>query len=96
MIYKYNKFEFYLKKILAHDRWKKIHDTVNSIECEFCRDKGIKLMRGIHDAVSIHIGKTPQYPKDLKFTEKYTDYNIYIYYQWSKTPLSIINSNSEL
>ena len=52
-------------------KWKKIHDTVNSIECEFCRDKGIKLMRGIHDAVSIHIGKTPQYPKDLKFTQKY-------------------------
>ena len=39
--------------------------------CEFCRDKGIKLMRGIHDAVNIHIGKTPQYPKDLKFTQKY-------------------------
>ena len=52
-------------------KWEKIHETVNSIEGEFCRDKGIKLMRGIHDAVSIHIGKTPQYPKDLKFTEKY-------------------------
>ena len=52
-------------------KWQKIHDTVNSIECDFCRDKGIKLMRGIHDAVNIHIGKTPQYPKDLKFTQKY-------------------------
>jgi|TARA_R110000824_G_scaffold399193_2_gene604256 hypothetical protein len=53
------------------DKWKKIHATVNSIECEFCRQKGIKLMRGIHDAVSIHIGKKPVYPNDLKFTHNY-------------------------
>lgn len=52
-------------------KWEQLHQTVDSIECEFCRQKGIKLIRGIHDAVSIHIGKTPQYPKDLKFTEKY-------------------------
>ena len=66
-------------RILKHPRnetrltrqCKKCHATVNSIECEFCRQKGIKLMRGIHDAVSIHIGKKPVYPNDLKFTHNY-------------------------
>ena len=53
------------------EKWKKLHATVDSIECEFCRQKGIKLMRGLHDAVSIHIGKKPLYPSDLKFTEKF-------------------------
>ncbi len=51
--------------------WKILHNEVDKIGCEFCRQKGIKLMRGLHDAVSIHIGKKPQYPQDLKFTEKY-------------------------
>ena len=52
-------------------KWADIHKTVDSIECEFCRQKGIKLMRGIHNAVSIHIGKKPLYPNDLRFTENY-------------------------
>ena len=51
-------------------KWKKIHDTVNSIECEFCRDKGIKLMRGIHDAVNIHIGKKRTIPKRFEIYSK--------------------------
>jgi hypothetical protein len=51
--------------------WKIIHNEVEKIGCEFCRQKGIKLMRGIHDAVNIHIGKKAKYPKDLLFTQKY-------------------------
>ena len=52
-------------------KWADIHKTVDSIECEFCRQKGIKLMRGIHDAVNVHIGKKVNYPSDLKFTENF-------------------------
>jgi hypothetical protein len=55
------------------EKWKKIHETVDSIECDFCRQKGIKLMRGIHDAVNIHLGKKVFYPSDLKFTQNYVN-----------------------
>ena len=51
--------------------WHIIHKEVNKIGCEFCREKGIKLMRGVHDAVNIHIGKKAKYPKSLKFTQEY-------------------------
>ena len=33
-----------------------LHDEINKIECVFCKDKGKKLMRGLHDSVNLHIG----------------------------------------
>ena len=51
--------------------WRVIHNEVNKIGCDFCRQKGIKLMRGIHDAVNVHIGKKVFYPNDLKFTHNF-------------------------
>ena len=51
--------------------WRVLHDEINKIECDFCKDKGKKLMRGLHDSVNLHIGKKAQYPKDLDFALKY-------------------------
>ena len=51
--------------------WKILHDEVKKIECEYCRDKAIKLMRGVHDSVNVHLGKEKMYPKDLEYLLKY-------------------------
>ena len=51
--------------------WKVLHDEVNKIGCEFCKDKAVKLMRGFHDSVNLHLGKNVIYPKDLDFTVKH-------------------------
>ena len=47
--------------------WKKLNDTVREIDCEFCRDKGIKMINGMHDSINIHLGKVMQKPKDFNF-----------------------------
>tara|TARA_R110002020_G_C16317689_1_gene774452 strand:+ start:2053 stop:2304 length:252 start_codon:yes stop_codon:yes gene_type:complete len=69
-----------LKKIKPSDNytgydgshhWGVLHKEVETIKCDFCRQKGIKLMRGMHDAVNVHIGKKIQYPKELKYTHNY-------------------------
>ena len=46
-------------------------DEVNKIECDYCKEKGVKLMRGLHDSVNLHLGKKAQHPKDLDFTLKH-------------------------
>jgi hypothetical protein len=51
--------------------WKILHNEVKKIKCDFCKQKGIKLMHGLHDSVNIHIGKKVKYPNDLKFTHDY-------------------------
>jgi len=43
--------------------WKKIHDAVNTIECETCHDEGQKVLSFAHDLVNLRLGK-PAY--DLK------------------------------
>ena len=56
--------------------WKVLHDEVNKIECDYCKDKGVMLMSGLHDSVNIHLGK-PIFKKangrlsDLEFLLKY-------------------------
>ena len=47
--------------------WAVVHDEMEKIECDFCKDKGIKLMRGVHDSVNIHLDKPALYPGDLNF-----------------------------
>ena len=59
------KFEYTAYDGSRHSRV--LHDEINKIECDFCKDKGKKLMRGLHDSVNLHIGKKAQYPKDLDF-----------------------------
>ncbi len=56
--------------------WKNLHNEVKEIECDYCKDKAIKLMRGLHDTVNIHLGKKPKYPNDLNFLHKYTSWAI--------------------
>ena len=51
--------------------WKVLHNEVNNIECDFCKEKGIKLMRGLHDSINVHLGKKRAYPKDLEFLLKH-------------------------
>jgi hypothetical protein len=47
--------------------WKKLHDTVETIECDYCKGKGIKLIKGLHDSVNVHLGKKMKYPNDFDF-----------------------------
>ena len=47
--------------------WTKLDKTVDEIECDFCRNKGRKLINGIHDSINIHLGKIMQKPKDFNF-----------------------------
>ena len=51
--------------------WKVLHDEVNKIECDYCKEKGVKLMRGLHDSVNLHLGKKAQHPKDFDFALKH-------------------------
>jgi len=51
--------------------WKVLHDEVNKIECDYCKEKGVKLMRGLHDSVNLHLGKKALHPKDLDFALKH-------------------------
>ena len=61
--------------------WKVLHDEVNKIECDFCKDKGVKLMRGLHDSVNAHLGK-PLFKKangrlsDLEFLLKHVAWSV--------------------
>ena len=47
--------------------WDQLNKTVRKIECDFCRDKGIKLINGMHDSINIHLGKVMKKPKDFNF-----------------------------
>jgi hypothetical protein len=51
--------------------WSKLHKTVDEIECNYCRTKGIKLMKGLHDSVNTHLGKKKKFPKDFDFLLNY-------------------------
>ena len=52
-------------------KWNLVHEKFNSIPCEYCRQKAIKLGRGLHDSVNVHLGKKKKYPKDLDFLHNY-------------------------
>ena len=39
------------------DRWEKLHNIVDGIECETCRNDGKKLMVFAHDMVNLGLGK---------------------------------------
>ena len=47
--------------------WQVVHDEMEKIGCDFCRYKGIKLMRGVHASVSVHLDKDPVYPKEIDY-----------------------------
>lgn len=51
--------------------WKALHKAVGAIGCDYCRGKAIRLMRGLHDSVNVHLDKSPHYPKDLEFLFKH-------------------------
>lgn len=38
-------------------KWRQLHEIVESIECEECRDHAVKLMRALHDHVNVGLGK---------------------------------------
>ena len=64
--------------------WKVLHDEVKSIKCDFCKDKGIKLMSGLHDSVNAHLGK-PLFKKansrldNLEFLLKHVAWSVQKY-----------------
>jgi len=41
------------------DVWKKRMDITKKIECDVCRDHAVKNEKGIHDHVSVGLGKKP-------------------------------------
>ena len=50
--------------------WARLHADMESISCEPCRDKGVKLMNGVHDTVSAHLGKDMQKPDDFAYLKQ--------------------------
>ena len=56
--------------------WKVLHDEVDRIECDFCKHKGIRLMRGLHDSVNKHLGKKVHHPDDLEFLQKHVAWSL--------------------
>ena len=59
--------------------WKEFHNLLgdkNKMYCDYCRDKAIKLGRGLHDSINAHLGKKIQYPEDLKFLQKHVTWSI--------------------
>ena len=51
--------------------WKKLHDTVNTIECDYCKGKAVRLMRGLHDSVNVHLNKKMKYKDDFDFLKNH-------------------------
>ena len=47
--------------------WAVVHDEMEKITCPFCKSKGVKLMRGVHASVNVHLDKLPVYPKDIDY-----------------------------
>ena len=56
--------------------WNTSHNAIDSIDCAFCRAKGIRHGTGFHDSVNTHLGKTVLYPKDLKFLHRHVSWSI--------------------
>lgn len=50
--------------------WATLHAAVDSIGCEHCRGEAVRLMRGLHDVVSVKLGKPAQHPADLTFLQE--------------------------
>jgi len=48
--------------------WQKLHSTVEAIPCEGCRNVGVRVLRGFHDAVNVELGKKPLHPSDLAYS----------------------------
>lgn len=51
-------------------RWKILHDTVDKIECDTCREHAKSLMSGLHDHVNAGLGEKIF---DLKNYKKFVD-----------------------
>ena len=52
-------------------RWKQMHEIVEGIECDSCRQDGIKSFSGYHDFVNVRIGEKPfDEPNFLEFCDQ--------------------------
>ena len=46
--------------------WKEIHNIVDSIPCESCREHAKPVMSGVHDFVNVGLGQKPHDDKNFK------------------------------
>lgn len=56
--------------------WDGLHSIASNIGCAFCRAKGIRLIRGLHDSVNLHLDKSVQFPKDLHFLHRHVGWSV--------------------
>ena len=56
--------------------WKIVHDEMRKIGCPYCKEKGIKLMQGVHDSVNVHLGKKVIYPQSLNFLAQHVAWSV--------------------
>ena len=56
--------------------WNVVHNEMNKIGCEYCKEKGIKLMQGVHYSVNVHLGKRVVYPKSLNFLAEHVAWSV--------------------
>ena len=49
----------------SHLLWSLLHDAMNEIPCNTCRDEGIDLMRAFHDLINFETGKPLKYESNF-------------------------------
>ncbi len=46
--------------------WEIIHKAAQDIECDSCRDHGMKMVSGLHDFVNVGLGKPAHDPANFR------------------------------